>query len=234
MGANGDRNGVALEVVYDSNGNNWRVDDPEVTSKRPAGDLQLKEADVRMDTGAGQEAGASGSNLQDEVVVAEGDVCRTVPTQIPTPSNSGKEVSNGVEEKEVIENNVNPRIPDSPIYTSYDRGISINTRSSYAESYNSPVAGPSSVGANPYSPDAYGLSSQRRSRLYLPGSTTSFIDVTEEIEDMSMHPVSEGGFCDIYTARMRGEGRVALKKLRLLGSLEKAKRVSLLIIMHQQ
>ena len=42
---------------------------------------------------------------------------------------------------------------------------------------------------------------------------------------MSEHPVSEGGFCDIYVANMRGEGRVALKKLRLLGSHEKAAKV---------
>ena len=98
------------------------------------------------------------------------------------------------------------------------------------ESLSQPVAGPSDSNANvSFTTGNYEL--QRRSRLYLKGSTTSFIDVTDEIEGVSEHPVSEGGFCDIFTANMRGEGRVALKKLRLLGSHEKAAKVCLVLVL---
>lgn len=107
--------------------------------------------------------------------------------------------------------------------------ISVITRTSYGSPDSSPVAGPSSAGAGIYRTGDY--AQQRRSRVYLPGSTTSFIDVTEEIEDVSQHPVSEGGFWYIYSAMMKGEGRVALKKLRLLGSFEKARKVSNCLIL---
>lgn len=70
-----------------------------------------------------------------------------------------------------------------------------------------------------------GPSTPYRRSLRLGNSTTSFIDVTDSISNISEHPVSGGGFCDVHMADMTGEGKVALKKLRLLGNSEKAKKV---------
>ena len=38
-------------------------------------------------------------------------------------------------------------------------------------------------------------------------------------------PVAGGGYCDLYATDMRGVGRVALKKMRVLGTQEKLKKV---------
>lgn len=70
-----------------------------------------------------------------------------------------------------------------------------------------------------------GPSAPYRRSLRLGNSTTSFIDVTDSISNISEHPVSGGGYCDVHMADMTGEGKVALKKLRLLGNSEKAKKV---------
>lgn len=67
-----------------------------------------------------------------------------------------------------------------------------------------------------------------RRSLRLGNSTTSFIDVTDSITNISEHPVSGGGYCDVHMADMTGEGKVALKKLRLLGNSEKAKKVRII------
>lgn len=68
-----------------------------------------------------------------------------------------------------------------------------------------------------------------RRSLRLGNSTTSFIDVTDSITNISEHPVSGGGYCDVHMADMTGEGKVALKKLRLLGNSEKAKKVRIIL-----
>lgn len=233
VGANGDLNGVALEVVLDGKGKTWRVsDDIAGPSTRPSNEPERTTTDHTVLTVA-QEVGSSASNIVDDTVHVGDDHGATSapqPVQLQTDMNEthpDTEISDG----EAWNRFRNANIHGSPIGTTNKGRMSINTGSLYATSYNSdnisPVAGPSSIvgAASPYSPNSYGVSPRRRSRMYLPGSTTSFIDVTEEIDDVSVHPISEGGFCDIHTARMRGEGRVALKKLRLLGSLEKAKKV---------
>lgn len=105
---------------------------------------------------------------------------------------------------------------DSPSTGSVDSQSASSRRresSFQADSYverEQPEAGPSV----PY----------RRS-LRLGNSTTSFIDVTDSLSNISEHPVSGGGYCDVHMADMTGEGKVALKKLRLLGNSEKAKKV---------
>ncbi len=42
---------------------------------------------------------------------------------------------------------------------------------------------------------------------------------------ISKYPVSEGAFCDVHEGYMEGEGKVALKRLRLLGSEAKVRKV---------
>ena len=71
-----------------------------------------------------------------------------------------------------------------------------------------------------------GPSTPYRRSLRLGDSTTSFLDVSDSISDISEYPVSGGGYCDVHTAFMTGEGVVALKRLRLFGNVEKALKVS--------
>ena len=50
------------------------------------------------------------------------------------------------------------------------------------------------------------------------------IDISELITfDPLSTPICGSGYCDLYIADMQGVGKVALKKMRLLGTMEKTK-----------
>lgn len=59
--------------------------------------------------------------------------------------------------------------------------------------------------------------------IRLGNGKTSFLDITKSITNKSKDPVTIGGYCIIYVARLKGEGNVALKKIR--GSKEKWQKV---------
>jgi len=92
-------------------------------------------------------------------------------------------------------------------------------RASQYSIVDSPGAGPSrtrpSAAFGPYR-TAAGSGSRRSLRF--ENSKTSFLDVTDEVSGISKYPVSEGAFCDVHEGHMEGEGKVALKRLRMLGS----------------
>ncbi len=60
-------------------------------------------------------------------------------------------------------------------------------------------------------------SGSRRS-LRFENSKTSFLDVTDEVSNVSKYAVAGGGFCEVHVGKMKGEEKVALKRLRILSS----------------
>lgn len=55
--------------------------------------------------------------------------------------------------------------------------------------------------------------------------TITFIDLSNDVVNISEHPQHCGGFCDVHVGVLRGGTRVALKKLRLYKGFEKVKKV---------
>lgn len=109
-------------------------------------------------------------------------------------------------------------------------GLSCNPRCNIPDAVDTPGAGPSSTSPSAGLPVKTGpyqtiVGSGSRRSLRFENSKTSFLDVTEEISDVSKYPVSEGGFCDVHEGYMKGEGKVALKRLRVLGSEVKVRKV---------
>lgn len=99
-------------------------------------------------------------------------------------------------------------------------------RASQCSIIETPGAGPSKPHNRPTSgPYRTATGSGSRRSLRFENSKTSFLDVTDEVSGISKYPVSEGAFCDVHEGYMEGEGRVALKRLRSLGSELKVRKV---------